>query len=211
MERPDRGNQPAVAKLVKDGFAIYLEGRSQKFGEERRRVMVELSSRRNTRGYIPALTELACRHLTRDILRLAKLYVKESTELRVACDPTTDRELEAAATQLAGGTMSGIHGDLHLLRKRTNMRLNLEQALGHINRTIGAAKRLAVRRGKLMLARQRILQNRGSPAPVRAVQAASVAPRGTLQQPPRGKFRGHGGTAGNDVRRGRSFGWRRDS
>jgi len=168
MRRSGLPSRDQVDEAVKKEFALYLEGRTRRFGEEMRRVTLEVSRRRNVGGYVPAFTELASKQLRRDILALAKLYVSEFTRFQISCDPRAARELENVAKQLAAGTNARVHENLKLIQTRTKRQLGLEGAQGHIHREVGTALNLALRRGKLMLERQEMVQRAKSPEPAQS-------------------------------------------
>jgi hypothetical protein len=88
------------------------------------------------------------------ILARADAYVEAFELHNVPSDARAETEFKRAAQQMAGGTISGIRGELNLLQARTKRHLGHQGA--RLNLEIEAAARSALEEGALRLRRQRI-------------------------------------------------------
>jgi hypothetical protein len=143
-----------VEKLANEIFGADREGRIVEFAKERNRALAKVRSTGNIGGYGPALVQSGAESLRSEILTLADAWVEAFEDYGMPSDALAEEALEKAASQMAGETVSGIRAQLHLLKVRT--RKNIRDVGGHLERTISATGRGALRIGKLRMKRQRI-------------------------------------------------------
>ena len=123
MDSRDQTYRREVAKLAKDAFHLFLEDTVGARVAEQNRVLGQVSVLGNPGGYLPSLTDLACKQLQEDIQAFARIHNEEFTQFGLPCDVRVESELELTAKQMAGGTFSRIHGQLELIEGRAKRHL----------------------------------------------------------------------------------------
>jgi len=170
-------NQPSrfeIETLANEIFGAGRERRIRGFAQKETRVLAKVRSTGNIGGYLPALVKHGAECLRSEIIALADAWVESFTLSRMASHVWAETALETAALQMAGGTVSGIRGKLHLLARRT--RMPIEDGTGHLEREITASKNGALREGKLRMKKQRVSFEISQSPPGRAEGSPSPKP-----------------------------------
>jgi hypothetical protein len=175
MDTPDQTHRQQVAKLAKDVFQTRAEERAVKRAAEENRVLNGVSKLNNTASYLPALTDLACKQLQEDIIAFARIHAREFTRFGLPSDVRVESDLDTVAIQMAGGTHAHLFGQLNLIEKRTKRQVMLSTSSGHIARNVARSANLGVRKGKIILRRQRIKASR--PEAVTAIGSCQQNPQ----------------------------------
>jgi hypothetical protein len=164
-----------IEKFANEASAVAHERIAVEYAAKKNQVLAQLRLKGNSGGYVPALTEWAAERVRDTILARANAYVEAFTLHGVPSDARAETDLQTAAQQIAAGAISGVRGQLDLLKKRTKMPLN--NPGGHLNREIGAAMKSALLEGVLRLKRQRI-KFRNSDEPLQPITTAVSHARG---------------------------------
>jgi hypothetical protein len=162
-----------IGTLANEIFEADHERRIRDFAQEETRVLAQVRSTHNIGGYAPALVQCGVERLRSEILTLADAWAEAFTLYGVPSDVWAEKALEKAALQMAGGTVSGIRGQLHLLKIRT--RNPIQDVRGHLEREISASMNGALREGKLRLKRQRIKSKDSESPTVNRARGAETA------------------------------------
>ncbi|MGA2154511.1 MAG: hypothetical protein ABSH37_08850 [Bryobacteraceae bacterium] len=164
-----------IEKYANKAFAGARTNIHAEYEEERKRVLDRVRLTGNSGGYLPALTNWGAERLRKTVRALANAYVEAFALYGAPSDAGAEAELKTAARQMAAGTISGIQGELRLMRTRTGKRS--DDPGGYLNRTIEAAMESAVEEGVLNLMRQRATSGdikTPSPGIARTQQTATV-------------------------------------
>ena len=152
MNSPSRSE---IETLANEIFGADIERRIRDFAREETRALAQVRSTHNIGGYLPALVQCGAERLRVEILTLADAWVEAFTRLGALSEVWAEKALETAASQMAGGTVSRIRGQLD--RKEIQTGSPMQDSVGHIEREIAASKNGALRVGKLRLKTQRLL------------------------------------------------------
>jgi hypothetical protein len=178
---PEIVSRAEIEKLATDSFAAIHEKLASDNGERLRHVLAEVRERGDTGGYLPALIAWGTTKLREAILACADAYVDAFSTAGIPTDRRTKEHLETASKQIAGGAISGIRGEIHLLTAR-NRALQITSD-GAIEREIEAARVSALNEGRIRLERQSIAMRKSTP--VREIGTADrAAPSGVQVDQP---------------------------
>lgn len=173
MSRPVRSE---IEKFANDSSSLAHERLAGEYATKRNQVLAQVRLKHNTGGYAPALIELAALQVRDSILAYADAYTEAFTISGVPADAKAKKSLETASVRIAGGAISGVRGQLDLLKGRTRMHLKIP--VGHINREIEKSRVLALKEGKLRLDRQSIeVRSAGKQDSKSAAQSDNDVPR----------------------------------
>jgi len=149
-----RAARSEIENFAMEAFAVARNRIVEEHAEKKRSVLAQVGRTHNSGGYVPALTKWGAECVREMILAQADAYVDAFTTFEVPSDVKAEESLKTASVQIAGGSISGIRGQLDLIAKRTRMPLN--DSVGHINREIEKSRLSALKEGVLRLRRQRI-------------------------------------------------------
>jgi hypothetical protein len=152
--------------LVNEQFELYLQQTAKQRADEYKRVLHELESKQNIGGYVPGLTSLAEKQVRSDIRALADLYIKELDESSTRYDAGIENAFRSSARQVAGGSLSGLLGQLDRLQLRRRIDLNYRAQLGYIRKQIADACNYTIKECRNRLRRQ-ALKTKNTGAPLR--------------------------------------------
>ena len=161
--------RPEIEKFATDAFAVARDRIGGEYEEKKKSVLTQVRRTGNSGGYLPALIKCEAEHVRVMVLARADAYVVAFTLYGVPSDRQAEHDLQTAAQQMAGGSISGIRGDLQKRSVRSRIPEEGQGTPWHLE--IERAMHAAVNEGKLRLQRQRIkakaARTRPAPAPGR--------------------------------------------
>lgn len=143
-----------VEKFADDAFRVACEDILARSAAQRLRVLGRVSRTGNSGAYVPALVELKKKQVREMILARSFADIEAHTLHHKPCGLRAEQSFEQSAMQIAGGAVSALHGQLHLMETRTKRPINI--LAGYLEREIGAGKQSAVNEGLLNMRRQRL-------------------------------------------------------
>ena len=168
--RTDRPARPEIEKFAIDAFAVARDRILGEYADKEKSVLAQVRRTHNRGGYLPALIKCQAERVRDIILARADAYVEAFALHRVASDRQAEKDLEAAAKQIAAGSISGIRGRLQLRSVRLRIAEEGQGIPWHLE--IERAMHAALAEGKLRLQRQRIKSRQvdggSTPQPVHA-------------------------------------------
>jgi hypothetical protein len=141
-----------IEKFANEAYAVARGRILKEYTKKKSQALTEVRRTGNSGGYVPAFTRWGVERTQAMILARADAWVEAFTLHRAPADLKAEQDLRKNAQLEVAGTISGIRGEIDLLKKRTGLPLN---SRGHLSREVRKAMTTALAEAVLKLKAQR--------------------------------------------------------